>query len=144
MKTIICNQHERVAKWVKERIGGQLEWGNITTLGLERDGELIAGVVYSGYLPGARISMSCAGGGKRWLNRAFLHAAFDYPFNQLGVRVIVNTVDSSNLDSVRFTEHIGFKEVGTVEQGFGDTDLIIFKMHRRDCRWVDMEERLTC
>jgi len=105
-------------------------------LGIEEDGNLIAGVVYDNYEEGARISMHCAGIGRRWLSKQFLNMAFDYPFNQLKVNVIINTVSSNNKDSMRFTEHCGFKEVVRIEGGASDGDLIIYVLYKKDCKWI--------
>ena len=45
MKTVIANQKERVSQWVAERIGRRAPWGEYQAIGLEEDGELIAGIV---------------------------------------------------------------------------------------------------
>jgi RimJ/RimL family protein N-acetyltransferase len=61
---------------------------------------------------------------------------FDYPFNQLKVNVVVNTVSSNNKDSMRFTEHLGFKQVARIEGGASDGDLIIYALYKKDCKWI--------
>ena len=83
--------------------------------------------------------MHCAGEGRRWLNREFLFACFDYVFRQLDCKVIVNPVDADNEASMRFTEHIGFTEVCRIPEGSGDCDLVIFAMPRKTCRWLNMK-----
>lgn len=139
MKRVIANQKERVGQWVAERVGQNAPWGAFAAIGLEQDGELIAGVVFSNYVRGARCSMHCAGTGKRWLNREFLFACFDYVFRQLDCRVVINPVNADNEESAIFTKHIGFYEACRIPEGSGDCDLIIFAMPRRTCRWLDMK-----
>ncbi len=139
MKRIIVNQKEQVGKWVAERVNRTAPWGAFEAIGLEQDGRLIAGVVFDSYTRNARCSMHCAGEGRRWLNKEFLFACFDYAFRQLGCRVVINPVNSDNADSMRFTEHIGFKEVCRIPEGAGDCDLVIFAMPRRTCRWLHMK-----
>ena len=141
VKRLVINQSDSVSAWVAPRVGRSVAWKGATAIGLEQDGALIAGVVYDGYLAGARISMHCAGDGKRWLNREFLFACFDYPFRQLGVNVIINTVNADNADSIRFTRHIGFEEVARIPGGSGDCDLVIFALQRAKCRFISQEVR---
>lgn len=137
MRKIILDQPERIGKWVAEKVGQNAPWGAFTALGVEdENGDLIAGVVYDGYVKNARISMHCAGVGKKWLTKRFLWMCFDYPFNQLGVNVIINPVDSENIESAKFTEHCGFKEVARVEGGAADSDLIVYVLYKKDCKWI--------
>ena len=139
MKRLITDDRERVSKWVAERVNYRGDYTNRASIGLEQDGELIAGILIDSYVRGARCSMHCAGEGRRWLNREFLFACFDFAFRQLDCKVIINTVDSDNEASLRFTEHIGFSEVARIPEGGGDCDLVIFAMQRKTCRWLNMK-----
>lgn len=141
-KRLVIGQRDRVSEWVAPRVGRLTPWRGAEAIGLEQDGELIAGVVFDGYVPRGRISMHCAGEGKRWMTRELLFACFDYPFRQLGVNVILNPVDADNKASIRFTEHIGFEYLATVPGGSGDVDLMLFILPREKCRWVSEEVRL--
>ena len=137
MRRIITDQKERIGKWVAQQIGINPPIGEYQAIGMEDENKnLIAGVVYDQFKKGARCSMHCAGIGKRWLTKAFLWFAFDFPFNQLGVKVIINNVDSANKDSVKFIEHCGFVEKGRIEDGCGNSDLLIFALHRNNCKWL--------
>ena len=138
-KAVITDQKERVGAWVAERVKRTAPWSGYQAIGLELNDELIAGVVIDGYVSGARCSMHCAGTGKTWLNREFLFVCFDYAFRQLGCRVIVNPVDADNLDSLRFTKHIGFEEIARIPNGSGDCDLVLLAMQRMRCRWLNMK-----
>lgn len=106
-------------------------------LGLERDGELIAGVVYEGY-NGTNVFVHVAAvPGKRWLNRDFLAYAFHYPFNELKVKRISAYIMANNLESIRGSEHLGFQLEATLEgAGQDGVDVLIYKMKREDCRYV--------
>lgn len=139
MKRLVTNDRPRVGSWVASRVRFNGDPCNLPSIGLECDGELIAGILIDGYVPGARCTMHCAGEGRRWLNREFLFACFDYVFRQLDCKVIVNAVDSDNEASLRFTEHIGFTEVCRIPEGSGDCDLVIFSMPRKTCRWLNMK-----
>jgi RimJ/RimL family protein N-acetyltransferase len=136
MRRFVTDDKERVAEWVGAHINRPWKWHGFYAMGVEEDDRLIAGVVFDSYAPNMRCSMHCAGEGRRWLSRTFLRMCFDYAFNQMGCRVVVNTVDSDNTDSLQFTTHTGFKEACRIKNGCGDTDLVILTLHREDCRWI--------
>lgn len=135
MKTIVPNQKERVGQWVAEKIGCSKDWGAYEALGLEENGDLIAGVVIDGYAKNARCSIHCAGEGKRWLNREFLFAVFDYVFRQLNCRVVVTPVNSENVASMKFIAHLGFEEQLRIEGGSPEGAMVIFVLRREACKW---------
>ena len=137
MKRLITNDRARVGKWVAERVGRDSPWVDSPALGLEQDGELIAGIVIDGICPNARGSMHCAGVGKRWLNREFLFSCFDYAFRVLDLKVLLNPVSLENKDSMRFTEHIGFREIAQIPYAWdGKETLVLYELQRADCRWL--------
>lgn len=110
---------------------------NQVGIGLEEDGELIAGVVYDDY-NGSNIWMHVAAiPGKRWLNREYLWFCFHYPFEQLGVSRVSGWVEEDNLEARRFDEHLGFKpEAVLAGAGSSGQDVIIYRMWRHECRFI--------
>ena len=106
-------------------------------LGLERDGELIAGVVYEGY-NGVIVWMHVAAKpGAKWMTREYLRYCFYYPFEELGCKRVSGSVDASNLMARRFDEHLGFKQEAVLEGAASDGgDVILYVMRREDCRYV--------
>ena len=109
----------------------------MTAIGLERDGELIAGVVYEGINPHNAWMHVAAKPGARWLTRAYLTACFAYPFVQCGVKRVRGYVSATNLQARRFDEHLGFKPEAVLEGAAADGgDVVIYVMPRKDCRYV--------
>lgn len=137
MNRIVFDERERVGNWAKDRIGHIQSWGEwYQSIGLERDGELIAAVVFN-YYSECDIAMHLAAiPGKRWLTRAFLRTAFSYPFDQLGVRRITGYVPAKNLDARRLDEHLGFKCEGIMRHALKDDDVILFGILREECRFI--------
>lgn len=137
MKQLVYGQDDFVCRWMSVRIKGEGDFPKGTpAIGLEENGRLIAGVCYTGY-DGTGIMMSVAGEGKRWLNRAFLRAAFSFPFNSLGVRRVSGLVRVDNLAAQRFDEHLGFKREGLIREGDDDgCDLILYGMLKSECRFL--------
>lgn len=131
---------ERVNPWVAERVGRNSPWEGrgYQAFGIEKDGELIGGVVIDSIVAGVRCSIHCAGEGRRWLTRELLFIVFDYVFRQLDCKVAINTVDADNEPSLRFTTHIGFTELARVPEGAGDCDLVILTLPRNNCCWHKM------
>lgn len=136
MKQVIVGQDERVGPWVCERTGGTWIPGRGSTIGLEEDGELIAGTLYEDY-NGANVNVHLAGIGKKWLNREFLWFCFYYPFEQLKVKRLTGIVPSCNDDAMRFDLHIGFRHETTLKDAHPKGDIHILVMRREDCRWLE-------
>lgn len=137
MNRIIANDSARVAAWVAERIGCT-PYRSAVAIGIERNGDLVGGVVIDGYVKDVRCAIHCAGDGRRWLTREFLFIVFDYVFRQLECLVAVSPVAEDNARCIRFISGIGFEECGRIPQGAGNCDLIIFAMPRRKCRWLSL------
>lgn len=123
---------ERVGRWVTEKAGG--EYTHLCkAIGYEKNGELIAGVMYDGYT-GASISMHSRIDGK--VIREFYWMVFDYPFNQLQVKNVRGIVISNNAKAISLNKHLGFKREAMLRDYFQDGDAIVFCMSRADCRFL--------
>ena len=135
MKTVVYGQKEKIAKWVWEQLGEEDSGGE--AIGLERDGELIAGVVFNMYT-GASINMNVvAVPGKNWLNREFLFRSFAYPFLQLRCYRATALVKVDNDVSNKFVEALGYKREGLLRRAHVDgSDMFIYGMLREECRWI--------
>lgn len=140
MKKVIYGQDFHIAQWVGFRIDED-NFGQCTAIGLEEDGNLIAGVVYNLY-NGPSICMHVAAEpGKRWMTRDFLFRAFAYPFIQLGCKRVTGLVRVDNIEARRFDEHLGFVQEGVIRQGATDgTDMILYGMLKEECRWLGVRQ----
>lgn len=106
-------------------------------IGLEKDGELIAGVIYDDYNTSNIWMHVAAKPGRRWLTREYLHACFYYPFIQLGVKRISGWVEADNADARRFNEHLGFKQEAVLSNAARDGgDVIIYRLFKDECKYV--------
>lgn len=126
-----------VFAFVRSRLGGLRRSDGMTAIGLRRDGELIAGVVYEGF-NGRNVWMHVAAEpGARWLVRDYLRACFEYPFNVCGCDRVSGHVDDSNEAAKRFDEHLGFKQEARLKGAAPDGgDVILYVMWKKDCRYV--------
>ena len=134
MATRIISDPARVWAYVHEQVPVPVVAG-MKGLGLERDGELIAGVLYEGYNRVTVWMHVAAEPGGQWLNRAYLRYCFVYPFVELGCRRVGAYVDASNTDSRRFVEHLGFEREAVLKGAASDGgDVIVYVMWREKCR----------
>lgn len=106
-------------------------------VGLERDGLLVAGVMYEGVNDHNAWMHVAALPGSRWLTKAYLRFCFAYPFNLCGVSAVRGYVEASNLAARRFDEHLGFRQEAVLDGAARDGgDVLIYRMKRSECRYV--------
>lgn len=128
-----------VVRWVASRIGDHGNFGVATqAIGWERNGRLVAGVVYADY-NGPNVWCHIASEGSHWLTRRYLWAIFDYPFNQMNVKRITCPVGEGNSKSRRFVEKLGFKAETTLRAAHPTGDLLLYSMFKESCRWIGSE-----
>lgn len=137
MKRIVWDQPEQVMRFVADRVG-EPEFYRYSAIGLERDGKLVAGVVYEQHT-GPNVMMHVASDGSRyWMTPAYMAACFRYPFLQLGVNRVTGLVRSDNADAQRFDEALGFRIEGVLREAASDgSDMILYGMLKRECRYLD-------
>jgi RimJ/RimL family protein N-acetyltransferase len=136
MPTRIVSDPARVYAFVTQHMPMQAVSG-MKGLGLERDGQLIAGVLYEGFT-GRNVWMHVAAEpGKKWMTREYLRYCFHYPFNEMGVDRVSGYVAASNADARKLDEHLGFKPEATLRGAAPDgSDVILYVMWRDDCRFL--------
>ena len=136
MSTVIVSNPGRVWSYVSQKSPVPISAG-MQGLGVERDGNLIAGVLYEGYT-GHNIWMHVAADpGKFWLNKKFLRSCFLYPFVQLGCQRVSGWVESSNQGARKLDEHLGFKQEAVLHGAARDGgDVLVYVMWRDECRFI--------
>lgn len=128
---------EHVCRWVAERTGGTYYSGAGQGIGLERDGELVAGVLYEAFNGRSVHGHLASDGTRRWMTREYLAFCFAYPFDQLKVNKIIGLVDSNNADALRLDAALGFIHEATLKDAGRTGDLLILTMTRAQCRFLD-------
>jgi hypothetical protein len=130
---------DEVVKWVASFTGEYGNYGAAVGFGVERDGKLIAGVVYNDW-NGVNINQHCASvKGSHWMSRNFLWYCFDYPFNQLKVKRITGLVGEGNAPARRLNEHLGFVCETTLEDAHPTGKIIVYRMRKHECRWLNLK-----
>ena len=134
-KRLVLDDHPRVAAFVAQQAGCEMTWAGYFGIGLEQDGELVAGVILESYT-GRNANIHVAGIGKHWLNRNFLLTVFDFCFNRLGLQRLTGLVEADNAAALRFDTHLGFRLEYTMPDGGRHGDCHILVMRREDCRYL--------
>lgn len=135
---LIYGQDERVAEWVGKYLMKDAEaFKPCKAIGIERDGKLIAGVVYNKYEPGLLIEMSIASIDKAWATRHNLKALFQYPFTQLSLGRVQALCSAKDEGVQMFLKRLGFAHEGTHPCAYHDGGTALsFGMLKHECRWI--------
>lgn len=123
---------ERVARFLSERLGVAL-CPPYSLMGLERDGEIIAGVLFNQF-EGANVHVSIAGTG--W-TRGFIEAVGRYVFEQLGcLRMTVTTEQEAVM---KYACRLGGQVEGQMRDHFGEgRDAIIVGILRKEWKFGNL------
>lgn len=126
--------------WACEKMGiGQFA-RDAFSMGLERDGELVAVVVFDRFTDCDCHMHVASDGSNAWLNKELLLAAFAYPFTQLGFRRVTALIPASNAAALKFNRHLGFTQEGYHRHAMPDDDIIALGLLRADCKFIVQEK----
>jgi len=139
---LVYGQDEYIAKWVSDKIGNQ-DFGPCRAIGVERDGKLIAGVVYSNYIESPTgkpimVEISMAAIDSRWATRYTLRELFAYPFIQLRVERVQVTTPVESEGVLKINKKLGFIHEGIARKAhFLGGDVHVLSMLRNECKWLE-------
>lgn len=133
MRKLICQPKDMIATFVAGHVGDPEGWINFSALALLGDRGIIAGVVYSRW-SSHDVHVTLAVTGRA--TPAFVFAAFDYPFNQVGLRRVTALARVSNTRSIRLARHLGFTLEGRLRRAADNEDVLVFGLLREECRWI--------
>ena len=123
-----------VGHWVAKRVDYGFLETRANALGLKRNNELIAGVIYENW---NHQSIWCHFAIESQLTPAYLAAIFDYPYNICQVGKIICPVGSDNEQSIKVVKKMGFTEEGRIKEGRPHGDIVFYTLRRDDCRFLN-------
>ena len=127
--------------WTAGQTKGKYFEANSQSIGLKRNDEFVAGVIYENW---NRRTITCHIAISGWLTPKYLAVIFDYPFNMCKVKKIIVPVDSTNSKSINLVEKMGFTEEARIKDGMADGDMILYTLAKNDCKYLgERYERLT-
>lgn len=142
---IVSTPREALWAWINAKLG--IPWSeDFRAIGAIRNDCLCAVVAYNGFT-GRTCFMHSAIDDPTVINRTFVKAIFEFPFNQCNLTHVLAMVESSNTRAMEVDLRLGFKEINRLEYaGLGGSDLVLLSMPRDECKWIgalDGKEKRT-
>jgi RimJ/RimL family protein N-acetyltransferase len=133
VKKIVSGQ--AVVEWVSKRTHEFGNYGAAVGIGIEKDSELIAGVVYNEY-NGANMNMHVAAvPNSHWLDSECIGAFFEYPFKY--VNRVTGLIGEKNHRSIKLCESVGFTLECRLERAHPDGAMLVYRLFKEDCKWIE-------
>ena len=138
MAHILFDQKDRVGDWVADKVDQRAAWGDFYAMGIERDGEIIAGVVINNY-NGANATCHIAiEKHSKLLVELFFHVC-NYAFNHCKLKRLTGMVPTSEPEIIAFDKHLGFEEEFVMKDGAPGADMQVLVLWPDKCRWLRKE-----
>ena len=122
-----------VGPWIAEQTEMIWQPEGSQTIGLEKDGEIVAGVWYDDFNPQSVTTHIAIKGA---INKEYLRVIFDYPFMQLGVQKIIAPVLEDNSQSINLVEKMGFQQETRLKNVHPLGDMLFYVMDKTDCKYL--------
>lgn len=130
--TVVSHDSSRVGAWMQAHEAGFYRDGCVC-IGCERDGLLVAGVMYD-YYNGASIFAHIAITGR--FSKEWLYAICHYPFVHLECKVVIGLVAKGNVKSQRFDENFGFRKRVELYDADPSGSMYIYTLLKNECRFL--------
>ena len=124
----------RVGLWVTEQTQGGFDPQRSVAIGLERDGELVAGTVHENW---NGVSVMCH---IVWqhVTPAYLAAVYDYPYNVAKVDKIIGPISSNHTRALALVSKMGFSEEARIKGAAHDSgDIVLMTQTPDKCRYLE-------
>jgi RimJ/RimL family protein N-acetyltransferase len=138
LRRVTTDNQKHLKVWLESGFNAYLP-ENTLCIGQLKDDELVAVVGFCNFLPKSCEMHVASKENSNWVNKDFLWASFDYPFNQLNLNVIIASVEKSNENALRLNQHLGFKVKAEIPDGHLHGDLVIMTMRKEDCKWLNIQ-----
>jgi RimJ/RimL family protein N-acetyltransferase len=124
--------------WLASRAGLSVHPSLEAIKATDTTGRIVGMVGFDGWTPGS-VSFHVAVEYPAALRR-LIRPAFNLAFVQLKRQVVLATVLSTNKRSLHLVEHLGFRRVCEIKDGWDvGAHLVIHEMRRHECRWLETD-----
>jgi hypothetical protein len=138
MSKLILDNKYRVGLWVAQEVGQTADWGNFQAFGIERDGEIVAGIVMHMF-NGANAVCHVAIKRPSKMLKKLLRVTADYLFNQCKLKRITGMVPTNEPRTIAFDKHIGWEEEFVMKDAAPGADMQVLVMWADKCPWLPKE-----
>lgn len=115
---------ESVAQWVRQRMPHVDDFGPCSSIGVVRDGKLIAAAVYNNYChPNIEISFACDS--PRWASGEAIRLMLGMPFYELNCKRITTVTPLANERAVALNLMLGFRKEAVLRDLFDNDHGVI-------------------
>ncbi len=122
-------------QWICDRVGCVLTRNARAIAAIGKHDDVRAMVAYDAWTEKSAQVHMAADVPIAW--RSLLKPAFEYPFLELNLDVLLGLVRADNEASMNLVQHFGFTEAHRVKGGAAEgIDLVLFEMRREDCQYV--------
>ena len=131
---LVYGEDEFISQWVSDLIPHADGYGACIAIGVESNGRLIAGFVFSEYRERfGTIELTMAATSPMWAKRQIIAEVLRYPFEQLGVYKVFTITPFENEKALKVNAHIGFIREAILAHQFGKKrHAVIMRMLRPD------------
>ena len=136
MRTVTTENQQYLGEWLVRVLNFPLPQ-TTQCIGQLKDGNLVAVAGYTNFMPKA-CEIHIGSVGEHWASKDFIWAVFDYPFNKLGLSVILGQICADNIDALKLNRHLGFKVVAEIPDAHMSGDLVIMAMKKEECRFLNI------
>ena len=139
----VFQEDEAVAEWVSENLRQRPVFGKFTAIGMVKNGQPIAGVVYHDHdRKNGDIQLSIASATPKWCSRESLAVFLGYPFQQLKCNRITAICHQRNKPARSFLKKLGFKEEGILRQKYFPRDAVVYGMLKKEAaKWLRSDKK---
>ena len=121
-------ESEKLRNWLQDKVGTQLA-SDARFIGRIVDGNVVWVVGFGNYV-GNDIELTVAV--EKGITRKSLKAVFGYVFDTAGCNRCTIKTRASNARALEMAKRLGFVHEGTLRQGFGDEDTMIYGLLRNE------------
>ena len=135
---VITEPKELIGRYVAQKQGRSPDWGLHVAFGLVNDDEeLIAGVVFNGYIaPNIVMHISADK-----ITPGFISTVMHYAFVTNKCKRVTGIIDKRNKKSRRFAHHLGAKLEGIMRDAGEHGDVCIYGLMKRDAeKWIKQHQ----
>jgi len=140
MTKVVYGQDQRVGQFVAKGlhdVDGLEDFGKFVTIGIEKNGDIVAGAVYNNMRSNGAIpfdmNLAFYASSPAWATRSNMEAILGYPFHSLKLKRITAIVMKSNKKVKKLISSLGFKYEGKARQAWdGESDAFIYGMLKEE------------
>ena len=144
---LVTDDPIRVAEWVWPRTHGSDGWEDFQAVGVQNQaGDLVAGMVFTGYTPGFNVEIHLAIDDPRAVGLGFYKYTFQYAFLVMNVKRVTALCQDGYTRNERLLRGMFFQKEGVARYGYQlrDGSLVdagLYSCLRSECRLIPKEFR---